>query len=215
MVKLVIFDLDGTLLDTTAQVQALLNQTLAEYKLPLVSLDMTRRSIGDGAKILIDRVVENESLRPVVLESFNKIYAVSDNSLSTTFEGEDEVLEFLRKKHVKMAILSNKPHAATLVAVENCLTAHYFDMVLGQTDAYPIKPNPLSTLAIIEHFAIDKKKCILIGDGETDIQTAIAAKIKHVGALWGNRSKEQLEAVGCKHFAQNFKELLEILKKTY
>ncbi len=213
MYKLVIFDLDGTLLDTLPDLQAVLNFCLRMSALPEISLDDTKNFIGNGAKKLVERAVgaDNAELVEEVYRNYNKYFAQCDNSLTRLFEGVDGLLKSLKDLNIKLAILSNKPQYGVTSAYQKFLSEYRFDAVLGQTDGAPLKPDPSVTLEIINNFGFRREECLFVGDGETDVLTAKNAGVNCVSVLWGYRTLKQLEEVGAKTFVKDCDELLNLI----
>lgn len=209
MYKLAIFDLDGTLLDTSRTIQAVLNDSLKEFSLPPVSLAQTMRFVGDGAKKLVERAVgeRDSALIEKVYADYSERFANCSNELTSLYCGAAETLTALRENGVLLAIVTNKPKRASIVVFNEFLANFGFCEVLCQTEDVPLKPNPASTCQIIQKYKLKKEECIFVGDGETDVQTAANAGIECISVLWGFRSKEQLEAAGATRFAENFEKL--------
>ncbi len=213
MYKLVIFDLDGTLLDTLPDLQAVLNFCLKMSALPEISLDDTKKFIGNGAKKLVERAVgvNNASIVEEVYRNYNKCFAQCDNSLTRLFDGVDGLLKRLKDLNIKLTILSNKPQYGVNSAYQKFLSEYRFDAVLGQADGVPLKPDPSVTLEIINNFGLRREECLFVGDGETDVLTAKNAGVNCVSVLWGYRTLKQLEEVGAKTFVKDCDELLNLI----
>ncbi len=209
MYKTVIFDLDGTLLDTSRDICKVLNDTLAHFSLPPISLEKTVEYVGNGAKLLVERAIPQSAK-----DNFNQIYtyyaehfAACDNELTCLYEGEDHVLKGLKEAGVKLAIVTNKPQAATEGVYKKHLAKYGFDVVAGNTEDFPLKPDPSLTLDIAKRTGAKPCECLFVGDGETDVETARNAGMDGVSVLWGFRSREQLEAAGAVNFVENYKKL--------
>lgn len=213
MIKAVIFDLDGTLLDTSRDIHKVVNLSLRKFSVPEISLEDTIKFVGNGAKILIERAVgeEYKNLVPEIYAYFSKEYAECKNDLTALYDGEEEVLSMLKADGIKLAVLTNKPQKAAQSTCKKHLEKFGFDYIVGQTEGVPLKPDPYSTLSLIKKFGIKKSECIFVGDGETDILTAKNAGVKCFSVLWGFRSKEQLKAAGAEIFVKSFSELKSII----
>jgi phosphoglycolate phosphatase len=213
MYKAVIFDLDGTLLNTSYDIQKVLNNSLSHFGLPQISLQKTIEYVGNGAKVLIERAVPKDKAE--LIEQVYKHYSVNfancDNQLTCLYDGEKEVLFDLKNRGVKFAIVTNKPQNATDGVYKKHLSKFDFDVVIGQTDKFALKPNADSTLYAIEKMGLNAKDCLFVGDGETDVMTAKNAGIDCVSVLWGYRTKSQLESVGATNFAKTYKELYNLI----
>lgn len=213
MIKVIIFDLDGTLLNTIEDIHYVLNESLEKFSLPKLSLAQTTSFVGNGAKKLIEDAVGDVSN-----EVFEKVYryylekfSLSQNERTKFFENEEVTLFKLMNRGIKLAIVTNKPQRATDNVCIKYLAKIKFCEVLGHTEYFPLKPNPASTLSIIEKMGVKKEEVLFVGDGETDVLTAKGAGIRCISALWGYRTREQLEAAGACEFAENFTDILNFL----
>lgn len=213
MYKAIIFDLDGTLLDTSKDICENLNKTFKNFSLPEISLERTLEYVGDGARKLIERAVGQKDPEFIekVYRDFTDRYAKSDNNLTCLYPNESEVLQNFKNAGIKLAILTNKPQGATERVFAKFLANFGFNIVLGQTEYRPLKPNPSTVFEILKKFEVEREDCLFVGDGEPDIQTAKNAGVDCVSVLWGFRSRKQLEEAGGKLFVSSFSELKEIV----
>ena len=212
MYKIIIFDLDGTLLNTSEDIRAVLNNSLKKFGLPQLTYEQTLRFVGNGAKKLIERAIGgNSELFERVYNDYSVNFAACENNLTTPYAGCREFLTECNKRGIKLAIITNKPDDATAGVYKKWLSEFAFDRVIGQSDKFPLKPDAAATLSVINGLGFDKSECVFVGDGETDVQTAKNAGIKCVSALWGFRRREQLAAAGATLFAESYKELSEII----
>jgi len=212
MYKLLIFDLDGTLLNTSLDIHAVLNESLKRFDLPELPLEKTISYVGNGAKKLVERAVgENKALFPAVYEYYAKRFSDIPNDLTVLYEGEEEALKSFQKAGLKIAVVTNKPQKATQKVCEKFFSDYGLYAVIGQSDKYPLKPDPTSTLSVIKSLGVEKNECLFVGDGETDVLTAAAAGIDCASVLWGYRTKSQLESAGAKLFFSAFGELVNFV----
>lgn len=214
MIKTLIFDLDGTLLDTSRDILAVLNASLEKFSLPPVSVEKLKEYLGNGAKTLVSRAVGegNKKLCDGVYKDYFENFANCKNELTELYEGEADALDCFKKSGIKLAIVSNKPQIATERVVTQHLGRFGFDYVVGQSENTPLKPDPAATLKAIAKFGAKKEEVLFVGDGETDIKTAENAGVKCASVLWGFRTRGQLESSGAKIFAKSYAELKNIVE---
>ena len=215
MIKAVIFDLDGTLLNTLEDIHCVLNESLSEFGLDQVTLSQTKSYVGNGAARLIELAAgeKKDEIFDKLYSYYSERFAECGNEHTKLYDGEEQVLNALKKAGISLAIVTNKPQRAAENVYGKFLSEFGFCKVLGQTAERPLKPNPSSVLTIIEELNIKKEECIFVGDGEADVLTAKAAEIKCISVLWGFRTKKQLEAVGAEHFAEKYSEILSFIDK--
>lgn len=197
-----IFDLDGTLLDTLEDISAAVNRVLSRNGFPVHTTDAIRTFVGEGAYELIARAVpprarDDETVSRLLTE-FKNDYG-RDIAIEThAYPGIEDLLSSLREQGCRMAILSNKPHRSTVALVQFFFGQTMFDIVLGQRDGVPRKPDPTVALEIARSFDVPPSEIIYLGDTAIDMQTAIAAEMFPVGVLWGFRSEGELTAAGAR-----------------
>ncbi len=212
MIKAVIFDVDGTLLNTSPDIYMTVNATLARFNLPPRTLEQVVRGIGNGARNLIRMSVgDRQDMFEEVYQDYIKNFADCENSHTTFYEGEREVLHDLQKKGIKFAVVSNKPQAALENVCADLLSEFEWAYMIGQSDKFPLKPAPDAIYAVLDGLGITKNECVHVGDGDTDVEMARNAGVRCITALWGYRGKEELAAAGANIFAENYKELEDII----
>jgi len=196
----ILFDLDGTLLDTLADIAGAANAGLKQLGFPTHSVESFRRFVGDGAGCLARRVLPEdhqddktvELCREIIADEYAKCWA--DNT--RPYPGIAELLDELYERGIPMAVLSNKPHEATRTVVDGYFPEHNFQIVRGAVPSVPRKPDPAGALQIAEELDILPGRFVYLGDTDTDMRTAIAAGMFAAGALWGFRDAEELLANG-------------------
>ncbi|MBR0189066.1 MAG: HAD family hydrolase [Clostridia bacterium] len=214
MNKAVIFDLDGTLLDTIDDITDSINGMLNEFGYKAIDREQVRQIIGSGAKKLIaDALPEKLSDEEFIkrLETYNRIYNASGSPKTKLFGGIKEVVTELKNRGYKLAVLSNKPQHSTDKVAEKYLSGLGFDFIGGQSEKIKCKPDPAGALYVLQELGVKPENAYLVGDGETDVLAAINAGIAGVCALWGNRTKAQLLAAGGTLFAETPSDILKII----
>lgn len=213
MYKAIFFDLDGTLLNTSTDINIVLNHTLKGFNLPEVSMADTIRFIGNGARELIRRAIgeQNASRTDEINAAYVKEFSACDNEHASLYEGEDEALRAFRAAGIKLGIISNKPQAAAEHVAQLFFKDYAFDYIQGQREGIPLKPAPDGLLAAIASLGLKKGDCLFVGDGETDAQTAINAGVDGISVLWGYRSRRALEQAGATRFAESFADLVKMV----
>ncbi|PIE31586.1 HAD family hydrolase [candidate division KSB3 bacterium] len=212
----IIFDLDGTLLNTLEDLADSTNRVLQSQGFPPHPVDAYRYFVGNGARKLIERVLPdkqcNEETIVRCLELFREDYGQNWNVKTKIYEGVSEMLHTLQDRRLKLSILSNKPHEFTVHCVESLLPDWHFDFVFGQREQIPPKPDPAGALDILERLGISQAECLYVGDTATDMQTAVTANLYPVGVLWGFREREELVEAGAKVLLEHPKELITLLE---
>lgn len=212
MIKAILFDLDGTLLNTLPDIRRHLNDALTSHGYPSIDEERAKRCIGDGARKLMERAFPDEApFSEETFEDFIRRYAASDNSLTCLYDGAEKFLKGLNAKGIPFGIVTNKPHEATLSCTEKFFKKFSPSFVGGDSGTFPCKPDPSLALYAALSLRVPVGECAFVGDGETDARTAINAGMFGVSALWGYRTKEQLQKAGATRFANDFEELEKIL----
>ena len=199
MKKLCIFDLDGTLASTLESMAVAANRVLREMNLPEQPTESFKYFAGDGAKELCRRCLR--AAGDAECSQYEEMYRKYREYFSETcmykvvpYEGIPELLEKLKAAGIKISVLSNKPHARTVENIEAVFGKGYFDIVAGQKDDVPKKPDPAGVNRILEEFGCKPEECLYFGDTNTDMQTGLNAKAHTVGVTWGFRDRAELEA---------------------
>jgi len=213
--KAIIFDLDGTLLDTLEDIANAANRVLVAKGFPPRSLDVHRKAVGSGARVLMERILPSEKKDPSTIqecfEAFRKDYGDNWNVKTKPYRGIPELLDELQRRKMKMAVLSNKRADFTRKCVENILVKWKFDAVLGGEDGLPSKPDPAGAVEIVNRLGISAKEFIYLGDTGVDMETAKKAGMFAAGALWGFREKEELLMFGADILIERPMDLVKML----
>jgi len=213
--KAVIFDLDGTLLDTIQDLADSVNIVLRSFGFPEHDVESYKVFVGDGIEELARRALpENHRDEATLARSISAIreqYSKRWANNTCPYKGITELLDALTARNIKIAILSNKPDDSTKATVSRFLPNWHFDPIVGASPSVPKKPNPKAALGIARGLGMSPDELIYVGDTATDMATAIAAGMYPVGALWGFRTAEELTQSGAKKLIKEPGDLLELL----
>lgn len=198
--KAVLFDLDGTLLDTLEDIADAANAVLSRHGYPTHALDDYRYFVGDGAPVLVRRVIPEPARTDEAVErlyeEFRAEYGRNWNAKTRPYAGVPAMLDGLSQRGLRLAVLSNKPDDFTRRCVTELLPGGRFDVVSGVHDGVPPKPDPTGALKIAAELGVATERCLFAGDTSIDIKTAIAAGMYPVGVAWGFRPVEELQSAG-------------------
>jgi phosphoglycolate phosphatase len=215
--RAVVFDLDGTLLDTLDDIANAANRVLAAQGFPTHPNSRYRTFVGDGVVKLISRALpETHREEPTVqagVSAFAQEYERTWKVDTKPYAGVPETLDALVSRGLKLAVLSNKPDHFTQQCVHELLAKWTFDVVFGASDQFPRKPDPASAIEIARRLEAAPAECLYVGDSGVDMQTATAARMYPVGALWGFRDQEELRNGGAQMLIAKPTELLDLLDR--
>jgi len=214
--ELVAFDLDGTRADTIEDIAASVDRTLSRFGLPPHELSAYKLMVGDGFRSLIERSLppdkrHDEELFGQVFESASREYAEHSLEKTKPFPGMATTLETLSRKGIRLAVLSNKPDAMSKTIIRSLFGKIPFVAVWGNSPGRPRKPNPSAALVICSMAKARPEHRLFVGDSGVDMETARAAGMLAVGALYGYRSREELEKAGADFFIASPLELLSLI----
>jgi phosphoglycolate phosphatase len=199
-INAVIFDLDGTLLDTLADIGNAMNHALDERGFPTYPIKKYRDFIGEGPRRLVIRALpgdnRTESMISECLAAYLEAYERNFDQDTRIFPGIPEFLDELTRRRIRLAILSNKHHDLTVKCVDHFLSPWHFEKVLGLRDTVPRKPDPAGALEIAAAFAVAPEEFAYLGDSGTDMKTARASGMFPIGVSWGTRQEPELKAAG-------------------
>jgi len=214
--RAIIFDLDGTLLNTLNDIAGAMNQVLLDNGFPSHPIDTYKYYIGDGLEKLIERALPNENMIPgslsEYLRAFRTVYAKNWQASTQPYPGIPTLLTRLSQQDVRLAILSNKAHEFTLQMVDVLLGQWKFIKILGAGSDFPKKPNPAAAIHILKMMKIRGEECLLVGDSGVDMQTALAAGIIPVGVTWGFRPESELRLNGSRFIAKHPLDILRFFR---
>lgn len=213
--RAVIFDLDGTLLDTLEDLADSLNRVLQDRGLPTHPTEAFRYFVGNGAAKLVARALpsetQSEALAADCLQAFRQAYQRNWNVKTKPYAGVSELLDALTAKGITMAVLTNKPQHFAELCVQTFFSKWNFAMILGQREGIPMKPDPGATREVLRCLDVPAEACVYLGDSDVDMQTALNADLLPVGAAWGFRSEEELRQAGAVEVIGQPTELLSLM----
>ncbi len=217
MIKLLIFDLDGTLANTIEAIKHGLNLTMRHYGFPEHDYDSVRDMVGNGAKNLIRRACpegtfsgENgEKLFAEIYQNYCDMYSVTYLDTKECYEGIPEALAELKRRGYLISILSNKQDPFVKALAEQLLPKGVVSFAQGQTEL-PIKPDPTVPLMICDKFGLTPCECAFIGDSDVDVKTAKNAGMFSVAVTWGYRDAEMLKKLSPDAMADTASQLVKI-----
>ena len=214
MKKTVIFDLDGTLLDSIEDIASSMNKVLESLQLPTHKIEDYKHFVGGGVDILVENALSNQSkeIKDEVIKRFKIEYDGKLHSRTLPYDGIYELLDELKKLDINLAVLSNKPHEFTVSYVNHFFKNYNFKEIHGQKKDVPKKPDPKAALDIVKCLDSSCENTYFIGDTKIDMQTAKNANMTAIGVLWGFRDEKELRDFGADFIVSNPLEILKIIK---
>lgn len=207
--KAVLFDMDGTVLDTLADLTNAINHTLSDYGMPLLDKRQVAQYLGNGAAYLMSRAVPEgtpDALREEMLRAYQPWYDSHCAILTAPYPGIVSLMQALREAGVKQAVISNKQDTA----VKQLAAQHFpglLETAVGESETVRRKPNPDAVLAALREMGVEKRDAVYVGDTEVDLRTAENAGLACAVVGWGFRTEEQLYEAGAEHIFQSAEEL--------
>ena len=214
MKKLVIFDLDGTLLDTIADLTNATNYALVKHGFPTHEKHKYKYFVGSGAETLIRKALPEGTPKEIfdkVKKDFIEQYTIHASAKTAPYSGIVEMLKTLEEKGIKMAIASNKPHHKTEKVVAHYFSEIRFQVVFGHRTGYNPKPDTQIVNDILNELKIEKSDTLYVGDSSIDMQTAKASGLYAIGCSWGFRTREELLEHGADAIINSPEELIPIV----
>ena len=209
----VIFDLDGTLVDTLPDIVWCLNRVLREQGHPALALETISAYVGGGTGAMLERVAARLGITDdkALHEQYIACYQQHLVQFSRPFDGVLELLEGCRQWQLPMAIVTNKAHDMALQVAARLFPADTFEIVLGQRRGYPLKPQPDAALQAARHLAVEPSRCLFVGDTVIDLMTARAAGMRAVAVTWGYGRVFALQAQAADFYCEQPADLLHAL----
>ena len=213
----IIFDLDGTLLNSLYDIAISMNKVLEKNNYNVHKVDEYNYFVGDGAYVLVKNALPANSSKEEIekiLFDFIEVYENQVHDNTNPYDGIINLLDELEVMKIKKGILSNKPHKFALKYVNKNFDTYNFEEVHGQKEHIPKKPDPHMALEIAKSFKLENKDIFFVGDTSTDIKTAKNAGMKSIGVTWGFRPREELEEHGADFIVNHPLEIIDIIKKS-
>jgi len=213
--RAVLFDLDGTLLDTLDDLADSMNASLRRFGFPPHPVDTYKILVGDGLLNLVSRALPEGHRDDTTIDNVASTqweeYAKKWANKTHPYEGIPELLDTLQERGIAICVLSNKPDDFTRIIVQKFLSKWSFAVVRGQSEDTPIKPDPTAANQIALKLGFRNSEFLYVGDSNTDMKTASAAGMFGVGVLWGFRPKDELIAAGARALIERPSELLQFV----
>lgn len=215
MFKAIIFDLDGTLLDTVETIAYYGNKALKKFGFCDIESEKYKYLAGNGAKNLVKGMLEtvqeyDEEIFEKVFEYYSKEYNKDTLYKTEVYDGINELLSNAKKAGMKLAVLSNKPHDATVDVLGKFFDDNTFDFKFGAREGVPLKPDPTAAVMLAEMLGVKEKECLYVGDTDVDMKTGKNAGFYTIGVLWGFRDRKELEENGADTIASHPSEILKL-----
>ncbi len=211
----VIFDMDGTLLDTMERIARVMNTVLERHHLPIHEMVKYRRFVGDGIRVLVEKALpethRNEETIQRIITEVKEIYDGERLKGTPAYPGIPELLAELDRRGIRKAILSNKEHSFTIAHARIDLPQFSFDPIVGARPDLPLKPYPDGALFIARIWGFSPSEILLVGDMPADVLTARAAGMPCAAALWGFSDREDLVAAGATVLVERPEKIIALL----
>lgn len=215
-IKGIIFDLDGTLIDSLADIATAANSVLEKFGFQPHPIEAYKTFVGDGVNVLMERIVPGQEItdefRMKFLLAWKDAYSAQWKIQTRPYEGIPEVVAGLKKGRYKMGVLSNKPQEFTQACVAEFFPSNDMDPVWGLCEERPKKPDPKGALAMSASWGLDPVEILYVGDTNTDMQTAVNAGMWPLGVSWGFRPRTELESCGARAVIDHPSEMLPLLE---
>lgn len=212
--KAIIFDLDGTLLNTIDDLGDSVNYMLKKLGYPTFEIEEYKYKVGNGMRKLIERSLPAEHKTDAeidkAMEIFMPYYDKHKMDKTAPYDGVIELIKAVRARGLKTAVVTNKAHAAAVPLIEEVFPG-LFDEVTGQKEGVPTKPDPAAVINTMKALGVTADECIFMGDSSVDMQTAKNSHATAVGVLWGFRKADELISNGAQKLISEPNELLNLL----
>ena len=214
--KAIIFDLDGTLIDSLEDIAVCMNQVLEELNIPSHKIEDYKYFVGGGISIFVDNALDkkiSQEMKEKVTNKFKIVYDQKLHEKTKPYDGIYDLLDELQKLDFKIGILSNKPHEFTIQYAKNLFSKYNMKEIHGQKAHIEKKPNPIAAIQIAKSFEVPCEEIYFVGDTMVDMQTAVNAKMIGIGVLWGFRDEKELMENGATFVVKHPLDILDIVNK--
>lgn len=212
-IKAVFFDMDGTLVNSMNDLAAATNYAMGKFGYPAKPTENYAYYAGNGIYVMIERALEPNKVDKDTLKKIRDVFFdyYKDHCTvhTTVYDGVADLVDTLKSKGIKVGCITNK-----VEAIAKNIIGHFFggmDVVYGQVDGVPNKPDPLLTLKALGELGLDTKECLFVGDTSVDIETALNSGAVSLGVLWGFRTEDELRGAGANYIVNKASEILEII----
>ncbi|MGM9857818.1 MAG: HAD family hydrolase [Bacilli bacterium] len=216
MIRAVVFDLDGTLLNTIDDINDSLNYALEQNGFSPITLEDTKRYIGNGVSMLIHRALasspHNEIQEANIKDCYSLEYTERKTNKTNVYYGIKELIEYLQENEIKMAVLSNKDHSDTTEIIEKYFGNNVFDVVVGKQKGFPTKPDPSLLFEVLSQLHVHHEEVIYVGDSEADMEVANNANLKKIGCAYGYRNTDILNIYNPDFVVNSPLDIIQIIK---
>ncbi len=211
--RLVIFDLDGTLTNTSLDICDNVNLALRKFGYPEITVEEAKLFVGNGARKLIERALKGAPCDRFeeLLDFYNRSYNFCGSPKTYVYPGMKKVISDLKEKGYLVAVISNKPQDGTTEVIRKFFGDDCFDYAFGQREGIKVKPDRACVDFVLKELSVKAEEAIFVGDSDVDAMTAINAGVDGIAVLWGYRPKQMLVDLGVKRFADTAEELEEII----
>jgi len=212
--KALIFDLDGTLLNSLIDIADAVNFVLDQHNFDTYEFDAYKNFIGNGIEVLARKALPQnlkEEEFQVLFSEIKASYQIRQNTKTAAYEGIISMLEEAQARGFKLAVLSNKPHEFVPPTIERYFKNIDFNYSFGSREGIEKKPKPDAVLELLNLMSLKAEECFFVGDTSTDIMTANNAKMDSIGVLWGFRDRKELEGANATYIIGHPKEILDLI----
>ena len=214
MKKAILFDLDGTLVDSIPDIAAAMNRSLEKAGLPTFPTKDYLMKVGNGVFKIVERSIgERTDMFDTVLGYYKKDYAENCAVDTYPYPGIPEALEAAAAMGLKVCCLSNKDETDVIKVLDHCFPGFVFTVRRGRRDGVPLKPDPTAALSVLEETGVTPEEALFVGDTLMDITCGKNAGIETIGVTWGFRAREDVLTYGADHIADSAEELTALLQE--